>query len=122
MILADSSVWIDHFRKQNPEMAALLLAEQIVMHPFMTVELALGSLYDRQARLQELNKLDRVTVADTPEVLNMIHARAIYSRGIGFVDAHLLASCLLTPGTRLWTRDGRLQQAAQLLGCEAIIK
>lgn len=102
-------------------MRRLLAQEEILVHPFVVAELALGSLYSRQATLAELDKLDNVQVADTIEVRRMIEAHTLYSRGIAFVDAHLLASCLLTPGTHLWTRDARLAGTARLLRCEAQI-
>jgi hypothetical protein len=100
-------------------MELLLLREEIVAHPFVLMELALGSLRNRRASLAELHKLDRVLVAGNSEVSRMIESHTLYSRGIGLVDVHLLASCLITPTTQLWTRDKRLASAARLLGCEA---
>jgi len=117
VILADTSVWIDHFRTRSPAMHQLLLAEEIVMHPCVIIELSLGSLQNRSRTIPELGKLDSVKVASTAEVHRMIEAHALYSRGIGLVDAHLLASCLLTPAVRLWTRDARLAGVARLLNC-----
>ena len=121
MILADSSIWIDHFRGSNPKMRQLLESEdeEIVTHPFVVAELALGSLKDRRKTLAELDLLTHVDVADTFEVRRMVDAHSLYSRGIGLVDAHLLASCLLTTGTRLWTRDTRLQAVARSLAVDA---
>jgi len=121
VILADSSIWIDHFRGSNPKMRQLLESEdeEIVTHPFVVAELALGSLKDRRKTLAELDLLTHVDVADTFEVRRMVDAHSLYSRGIGLVDAHLLASCLLTTGTRLWTRDTRLQAVARSLAVDA---
>ena len=116
MILADSTIWIDLFRGRNLEMQRLLEDEKIVMHPFVAAELALGSLKDRRKTLAYLDRLPQVQVADLGEVRSMIEAHALYSKGIGLVDAHLIASCLLTPGTQLWTRDTRLAGVAESLG------
>jgi predicted nucleic acid-binding protein len=89
---------------------------QILMHPFVVAEIALGSLRDRRRRLDELEALLEVNVAQLSEVRHMVEVRALYSMGIGLIDAHLLASCLMTPGTQLWTRDVPLQNAARTLG------
>lgn len=116
MILADTSIWIDHFRTANLKMHDLLTREQIAMHPFVAAELALGSLRNRTSTLLYLDLLPQVQVAQLSEVRHVIEAHALYSTGIGLADAHLVASCLLNPGTQLWTRDGRLERAARTLG------
>jgi hypothetical protein len=116
MILADTSIWVDQLRGGNPEMTRLLGGGQIVMHPFIVAEIALGSLHNRQKRLGELEALLEVKVAQLNEVRHMIEAHSLYSKGIGLTDAHLIASCLMTPGTQLWTRDGALQKVARALG------
>jgi hypothetical protein len=119
MILADTSIWVDHLRSGNAEMARLLGAGQIVMHPFIVAEIALGSLHNRRKRLAEMEALLEVRVAQLNEVRHMIEAHTLYSKGIGLTDAHLIASCLLTPGIQLWTRDGALFKVAQTLGIQA---
>ncbi|HKO17666.1 MAG TPA: type II toxin-antitoxin system VapC family toxin [Acidobacteriaceae bacterium] len=121
MILADTSIWVDHFRAANSKLHALIANGRVLMHPFVIAEVALGFLSQRRLKLMLMEKLLQVKVADTVEVRRMIEAHTLFSRGIGFVDAHLLASCLLTPGTRLWTRDARLAGTARLLKCEAQI-
>ncbi len=93
-----------------------LNAGQIVTHPFIVAEIALGSLHRRKKRLEELDALNHVTLASMAEVRHMIEARALYSKGLGVVDAHLIASCLMTPGTQLWTRDADLEKAARSVG------
>ncbi|MGA3135433.1 MAG: type II toxin-antitoxin system VapC family toxin [Terracidiphilus sp.] len=115
MILADTSIWVDHLRSGNPGMEKLLLKGQIVMHPFIVAEIALGSLHNRRKRLAEMEALLEVRVAQLSEVRHMIEAHSLYSKGIGLTDAHLIASCLLTPGTQLWTRDGALATVAKAL-------
>jgi predicted nucleic acid-binding protein len=116
MILVDTSVWIDHLRNRNAELEQRLGSGQILMHPFILAELALGSLHNRKKRLAELEALLEVNVARLSEVRHMIEAHSLYSKGIGLTDAHLIASCLMTSGTQLWTRDGALQRVAEALG------
>ena len=116
MILADTSTWVDYLRSHNPEMEERLSRGQIAMHPFIVAEIALGSLHNRQKRLDELESLLEVRVAQLNEVRHMIEAHTLYSKGIGLTDAHLIASCLMTPGTQLWTRDGNMEKVAEALG------
>jgi predicted nucleic acid-binding protein len=116
MILADTSVWVDHLRNNNPEMERFLGLGQIAMHPFIVAEISLGSLKNRRQRLADMESLLEVEVAQLSEVRQMIEARALYSKGIGLTDAHLIASCLLTPGTLLWTRDAAMEKVAKGLG------
>ena len=119
MILADTSVWIDHLRSRDAEMETRLGRGEIAMHPFIVAEIALGSLHNRQKILDEMEALLEVRVAQLSEVRHMIEAHSLYSRGIGLTDAHLIASCLLTPGTQLWTRDCALLKVAQTFGIQA---
>ena len=119
MILADTSVWIDHLRSRNREMQKYLNQGQIVIHPFVIVELALGSLRGRSKTLALLDFLPRVRVAQLDEVRLMIEARGLYSLGIGLTDAHLIASIFISPPTLLWTRDKRLRNAAEALRIHA---
>ena len=122
MILADTSIWVDHFRAANSKLHGLVSRGRVLMHPFVIAEVALGSLSQRRLKLRLMEELVQVKVAETVEVRRVIEGHALYSRGIGFVDVHLLASCLLTPGILLWTRDARLSNVARLLGCEASVK
>jgi hypothetical protein len=119
VILADTTIWIDQLRRADPQMQRLLAGGQVIVHPFVVAELALGSLHDRGRTLAELDGLLKVNVAELSEVRHMIEARGLYSRGIGLTDAHLVASCLITPGTRLWTRDAALKAVAQTVGIDA---
>lgn len=116
MILADTSIWVDYLRNRNSEMELRLSKGQIAMHPFIVAELALGSRHNRSKRLAELEALLEVRVAQLNEVRHMIETHTLYSRGIGLTDAHLIASCLLTPGTQLWTRDAAMEKAAKAVG------
>ena len=112
MILADTSVWIDHLRNRNRDLENFLTQGQILMHPFVVAELSLGSLRNRQSTLRDLESLLQTKVAGLDEVRHMIEAHALYSKGIGLTDAHLIASCLITPGTQLWTLDVAMKKVA----------
>jgi predicted nucleic acid-binding protein len=119
MILVDSSVWIDHFRYADPVLSQLLVQRQILSHPFVIGELALGSLRQREVILASLRGLPKASVAHDEEVHTPIDRHRLFGIGIGYVDAHLLAGTLLTVGAQLWTRDRRLQDAAGGLGVNA---
>ena len=115
MILADTSVWIDYLRSGNKELRQYLNQGQIVIHPFIITELALGSLKDRTKTLALLDLLPQVQVAQLSEIRTMIEARRLYNLGIGFTDAHLIASVLINPPTLLWTRDEQLRKVSEAL-------
>ena len=119
MILADTSVWVDHFRKKDAELYRQLQRNSISIHPFVVAELALGPLPSRPKTLADFDLLPMAKVAQGSEVRRMIEAHALFQKGIGFVDAHLLASTLITPHTALWSRDKRLRSVAESLGCNA---
>lgn len=116
MILADTSVWVDHLRQGDEDLATRLTTGGIACHPLVVAEIALGSLKDRGTILSLLDQLPRLPVASPEEVRALIETRRLYSRGIGYVDASLIASCLLAPGATLWTRDKRLDILAAEIG------
>jgi predicted nucleic acid-binding protein len=116
LILADTSIWIDHLRSGNKEMRRHLDQGQIVIHPFIVAELALASLRDRTKTLALLDLLPQVRVARLSELRLVIEARRLYNLGIGLTDAHLIASVFIDSPTLLWTRDKRLRQVAEKLG------
>ena len=89
---------------------------EVLGHPFVAGELALGSLRQRSQILAALRALPQARPADDEEVMRFIDGNALHGLGIGWVDAHLLAAVRLTPGTRLWTRDRRLLAASERLG------
>ena len=119
MILADTSVWVDHLRRTDDRLVSLLEDARIVCHPFVIAEIALGSLRNRSLVLRMLDGLPSLPVARTDEIRRLIEARSLHGRGIGLVDTALLAACLLAPGTTLWTRDRRLRAVADPLGLAA---
>ena len=120
MILVDTSVWVDHLRKDDPGMRLLLEGGRVLLHPFVVGELAMGNLKRRDLVLKELRKLPEALVAREEEVLQFVAARRLFGRGIGYIDAHLLTSVQLTPGVSLWTRDKRMLEVASRLGLAAI--
>lgn len=115
MILVDTSIWIDHFRAGDPALIRLLEASRVSAHVFVIGELACGTLKNRTEILSFLHDLPRTHTATDDEVLFFIERHRLMGLGIGYVDAHLLAGISLTPGTRLWTRDRRLHDAARRL-------
>ena len=116
MILVDTSVWIDHLRVGDRNLARLLNSGQVSVHPFIVGEVALGNLRQRDEVLGFMRELPQAPVAAHAEVLYFIDEWELFGRGIGYVDAHLLASVRLIPGTQLWTRDQRLLAIAEQFG------
>ena len=116
MILVDTSIWIDHLRQRDERLSGLLNQGQVLAHPFVIGELALGNLQNRGAILGALQDLPQTPVATDSEALDFIQANILYGIGIGYIDAHLLAAVRLAPGAMLWTRDKRLLAAATKLG------
>ena len=122
MILVDTSVWIDHLRYGDSTLANLLNTGRVLAHPFVIGELALGNLQQRDVILNTLNDMPRAKIATDEEVLGFINQNKLYGLGIGYIDAHLLTSVRLTPGTLLWTQDKRLCAAANRLGLLAALE
>lgn len=120
MILVDSSVWIDHLRAGDETLERLLTDGRVLAHPFVIGELALGVLHRRALILDALGDLPQADVATDQEVLGFIGGQKLYGLGVGYVDAHLLASAKLTAGVGLWTRDERLHAVAVRLGLAGI--
>lgn len=119
MILADTSVWIDHLNRVDSTLQRLLDTHQIVMHPFVAGEIALGTWPARAATLYRLRRMEQAPLARDVEVLRLIEDLALSGAGIGYMDAHLLASVLLASHTQLWTRDKALRRVAQQLSLDA---
>jgi predicted nucleic acid-binding protein len=117
LILVDTSVWVDHLRRTDTELVTLLERGWVLMHPYIVGEIACGSLSNREPTLELLRHLPMAAVAEPDEALGFIDARSLHGKGIGYVDVHLLASVALTAGSRLWTRDKRLDAIALALGC-----
>jgi predicted nucleic acid-binding protein len=119
LILADTSIWMDHLRSEDREMRRHLQQGNIVTHPFVIAELALGSLRERTKTLALLDLLPQLRMPHLSEVRLMIEARRLYGVGIGLIDAHLIASIFVNSPTLLWTRDKPLRKVAEDLGIHA---
>ena len=116
MILVDTSVWIDHLRAGDVQLARLLEEGAVLGHPWITGELALGNLVRRDEILGLMNGLPQAVVAQDDEVLRLIEQERLFGAGIGYIDAQLLAAARLTADTALWTRDRRLSVVAVRFG------
>lgn len=116
MILVDTSIWIDHLRAGDPLLVELLNDCRVLIHPFVAGELACGNLKNRASILSLLREMPATPVAGDDEVLFFIERHGLMGRGIGYIDAHLLAAVSLAGAARLWTRDMRLDAAAESMG------
>ncbi|WP_110753549.1 type II toxin-antitoxin system VapC family toxin [Phyllobacterium leguminum] len=119
MLLVDTSVWIDHFRKEDANLLHHLRNWNVLVHPFVLGELALGHFRQRILVLDRLRGLQKITVSPDEEVVQLIEDQSFYGLGIGYVDVHLLAAARMLPGTLVWTRDKRLAAAASKLQLNA---
>lgn len=115
MILVDTSIWIDYLRRDSDAISAFLTDESILVHEFVVGELALGSIRNRATVVNSLLAMPQAQTATDTEVRAMIDAHALHGSGIGYIDAHLLASALLVQASLL-TLDKRLAVIAQRLG------
>lgn len=116
-VLADTSVWVAHFRSASPVLQSLLAMDQVLGHPLIVLELACGTPpAPRERTLGDLGKLQQAVVATTDEILALIEKAQLHDSGCGAVDMALLASVLLTPDTLLWTLDKNLDTLATRLG------
>jgi predicted nucleic acid-binding protein len=118
-LLADTSIWIDHFRRTDARLEEFLDRGDVVMHPFVIGELLLGHVPRIAEMIEDLKSLPRANVASVDEVLEFIARRKLPGSGIGYMDAHLLAAAALTPEAAVWTRDKRLLAAAKSLALAA---
>jgi predicted nucleic acid-binding protein len=115
VILVDTSIWVDHFRRVDVALSALLLEGSVACHPFVVGELACGNLANRKTVLSLLSALPTLSKASDREALEFIERHRISGRGIGLIDVHLLASCMLD-NALLWARDKRLADVAAEMG------
>jgi len=115
MIMADTSVWVDHLRKLDTSLVNLLRANRICIHPFIIGELALGHLKNRNKVLQALHGLPHLSVANDNDVMGFIETHDLFGKGIGLVDVHLLAAAHLKGNCAIWARDKRLFTVADSL-------
>lgn len=116
MLLVDTSVWIDHLHNKDVELVQALRGMRVAQHSMIIGELALGTLQRRDDFLSLLQELPSVTQATHDDVMTLVEGEALFGHGLSLVDAHLITSVRLTPGTRLWTRDKRLRSVAVGMG------
>jgi predicted nucleic acid-binding protein len=122
MILVDTSVWVDHLRANEPLLASFLTQNKVLGHSFVRGEIALGNLRQRETILSALDNLPQAPLVFNDELNYFIEKNTLFGLGIGLVDAHLLASTQLLGNTQLWTRDKRLQMAAERLNLAADVE
>jgi predicted nucleic acid-binding protein len=120
VILVDTSVWIEHLRSANVKLQKLLQNEQVLTHPFIRIELALGSIANREKVLADLAFLPQAPVATIEELFRLIELRKLYRRGIGPTDLQLLCCALFDKSISIWTRDRRLAEVADELGLQTL--
>jgi predicted nucleic acid-binding protein len=121
LILVDTSIWVDHFRRRDDRLARLLDDRKVSMHPFVAGELAVGNLRNRDEILLMLNSLPATAMASHEEALRFISNFSLAGRGLGYIDIHLLAAVSLTPGTLLWSKDKRLNAVAESLSIPMVL-
>jgi len=115
MLVVDTSVWVDHLRHGNEDLASRLKAAEVHCHPFVIGEIACGNIARRKEIISLLGNLPQAPLADHDEVLAFVEVRGLAGSGIGWVDAHLLASAALARAP-LWTLDSKLARVAARLG------
>ena len=121
MILVDTSIWLDHLRKPEPRLKQLLENDDVATHPYIILELALGSIANRAQFLKNMALLHHMPVAEIAELRELIEQRRLFRRGIDVTDIHLIASVLFSQSIRIWTRDRRLGELAEELGIRAAV-
>jgi len=119
VILVDTSVWIDHLRSPDVKLQELLQKNEVVTHPFVRLELALGSIATREKVLADLALLPQAPIAATGELFSLVELRTLNRRGLGITDLHLVCSAIYDKSISIWTRDRRLGDIADELGLRA---
>jgi predicted nucleic acid-binding protein len=119
LILVDTSVWIDHLRSADPKLQSLLQNDQVMTHPYIRLELALGSMASRDEVLADLALLPQAPVLATAELFALIDHRKLYRRGIGVTDLQLICCAIFDKSVLIWTRDRQLSKIAAELGIHA---
>lgn len=114
--LVDTSVWVDHFRTDSPELRHLLEHDLVMCHPLVIGELACGNMKRRSEALGSLAMLPTTPTVEYDELLTFIETHKLSGQGLGWIDVHLLASAVLD-GVTLWTLDQSLRHAAKKLRC-----
>ena len=121
MILVDTSIWIDHLRSADAKLQTLLQNDQVVTHPFIRLELALGSIASREKVLADLALLPQAPVVASEELFSLIEHKMLYRTGIDLTDLQLVSCALVDRSISIWTRDRRLGEIAHELGLRATL-
>jgi predicted nucleic acid-binding protein len=117
VILVDTAIWVDHFRRAEPQLVALLASGRVVIHPFVIGELIMGNIPSVERIISDMTHLPQIdTVSDT-DFYKFVTAHKIGGTGLGFVDTHLIAAVFGSAKTSIWTRDKRLMAQAERLNC-----
>ncbi|HEY1239674.1 MAG TPA: PIN domain-containing protein [Bryobacteraceae bacterium] len=119
MILADTSVWVNHLRRGDHALARLLQAENIGLHPFIFGELAAGNLRNRERVLAYFASLPQLPIAPENEVHHLLASRRLWGSGLGWIDLHILTAAKLS-GWRLYTADHAMNEAAGRLEIQCV--
>jgi predicted nucleic acid-binding protein len=119
LILVDTSVWIDHLRSADAKLESLLQSDEIMTHPYIRLELALGSMASRETVLADLALLPQAPVVATEELFGLIDHKKLCRRGIGLTDLHLICCAIFDKSVLIWTRDRRLSEISDELGVRA---
>ena len=117
-VLVDTSVWIRFLSNRAPFAAHLddlLSRDEVTGHDFVYGELLLGEKAGRKVLLADYRRMDHAPVVSHGEVVTLVRERKLFGRGLGWVDAHLLASALVGR-LPLWTDDAALATVARELG------
>jgi predicted nucleic acid-binding protein len=119
LILVDTSVWVDHLRSADAKLQSLLQTDQVMTHPYIRLELALGSIAGREKVLADLARLPQTPVVAPDELFSLIDHKKLHRRGIRLTDLHLICYALFDKSILIWTRDRRLSEIAAELGLRA---
>jgi predicted nucleic acid-binding protein len=119
LILVDTSVWIDHLRSADAKLQSLLQNDQVITHPYIRLELGLGSMASREKVLADLALLPQAPVVAAEELFGLIDHKKLYRRGIGVTDLQLICCAIFDKSVLIWTRDRQLSKIAAELGIHA---
>ena len=116
MIVVDTSVWVDHLRSADQKLSALIAEAGMLQHPYVTGEIVVGNLHNRNQVIRALRRLPQIDPVSEADFHAFTEETVAYGTGLGFVDIHLLAATAAFPGARLWTKDRRMREHAERLG------
>ena len=111
-VVVDTNIWCYHWRTPNALLVAMMLDGEVWTHPIVIGELSMGTLKGREQTLWDLTRLGRPQLATDMETRQMVEARRLWGRGIGWNDAKILASVVIGD-CLLWTNDRRLREIAE---------